>query len=99
VFNTVLDEYELLVSNVLSAHQSGNIPSLKTAVHKIKPVFGFVGLTGVHQQCQEFENLCLSLGAPGDIEKEFVSLKNKLEQSQILLEEERQRLRSFNQNA
>jgi HPt (histidine-containing phosphotransfer) domain-containing protein len=99
VFNTVLNEYEALVSNVLSAHQSGNIPSLRAAVHKIKPVFGFVGLTEAHKQCQQFENLCMSMGGAGDIEKEFASLKNKLEQSQLLIEEEMQRLRSFNQNA
>ena len=47
VFETVLSDYQSLTDNIEYSYSSGNITALKSAVHKIKPVFGFVGLTRV----------------------------------------------------
>ena len=49
IFATVLNDYESLTDNIEYSYSSGNITALKAAVHKIKPVFGFVGLTAVQQ--------------------------------------------------
>src|SRR5882672_6130709 len=78
VFDTVLKEYEVLTNNINSNYTSQNIPALKAAVHKIKPIFGFVGLLSVQQQCQQFENICHSAGSFDSLVNDYGLLKNSL---------------------
>ncbi|HXB31404.1 MAG TPA: Hpt domain-containing protein [Puia sp.] len=98
VFNTVLDEYVSLTDNIEFSHSSGNLAALKASVHKIKPVFGFVGLTSVQQQCQQFEQICSTVSSPDQLSGEFEALKNKIFQSKLLIEEEKKKLELFNSN-
>ena len=84
VFNTVLNEYVLLTDNIEYSYSSGNLSALKAAVHKIKPVFGFVGLTAVQHQCQQFEQVCATVSSPDELAGEFESLKNKIFQCKLL---------------
>jgi HPt (histidine-containing phosphotransfer) domain-containing protein len=98
VFNTVLNDYQSLTDNIEYSYSSGNLTALKAAVHKIKPVFGFVGLTDVQQQCQQFEKICNSAGSPNELAGDFETLKNKLSQSKQILEEEKKKLELFNSN-
>ena len=88
VFNTVI-EYN---------YSSGNLNTLRSAVHKIKPVFGFVGLTAVQQLCQDFEQICSAASSPDQLTSDFESLKNKITQSKQLIEEEKKKLELFNSN-
>jgi len=96
VFETVLNEYEMLTNNIISAYTSKDIPALKAAVHKIKPIFGFVGLLMVQQQCQQFENICHSAPSFDSLVNDFGSLKNSLTKSKLLIEEEKKKLELFN---
>jgi hypothetical protein len=96
VFDTVLKEYEVLANNINSCYTSQNIPALKAAVHKIKPIFGFVGLLTVQQQCQQFENICHSTASFDFLVNDFGSLKNSLIKSKSLIEEEKKKLELFN---
>jgi HPt (histidine-containing phosphotransfer) domain-containing protein len=98
VFNTVLDEYVSLTDNIEFSHSSGNLTALKASVHKIKPVFGFVGLTSVQQQCHQFEQICSTVSSPDQLTGEFEELKNKIFQSKLLIEEEKKKLELFNSN-
>jgi HPt (histidine-containing phosphotransfer) domain-containing protein len=98
VFNTVLNDYQSLTDNIEYSYSSGNLTALKAAVHKIKPVFGFVGLTAVQNQCQQFEKICVSAGSPNELAGDFETLKNKLSQSKQILEEEKKKLELFNSN-
>ena len=96
VLNTVLNDYQSLTDNIDYSFTSGNLTSLRSAVHKIKPVFGFVGLTQVQHLCQEFEQRCTSASAPDQLSGEFESLKNRISQSKQLIEEEKKKLELFN---
>jgi HPt (histidine-containing phosphotransfer) domain-containing protein len=98
VFNTVLDEYVSLTDNIEYSYSSGNLTALKASVHKIKPVFGFVGLTEVQQQCQQFEQICSTVSSPEQLSGEFETLKNKIFQCKLLIEEEKKKLELFNSN-
>jgi HPt (histidine-containing phosphotransfer) domain-containing protein len=98
VFDTVLQDYQTLTDNIEFSYSSGNITSLKSAVHKIKPVFGFVGLTAVQQLCQEFEKICSAASSPDQLSADFESLKNKIIRSKQLIEEEKKKLELFNSN-
>jgi len=96
VFETVLREYELLTNNIHSCYDSRNIPALKAAVHKIKPIFGFVGLNAVQQQCQQFENVCQNTTSFDSLLNDYSHLNNKLIKSKSLIEEEKKKLEHFN---
>jgi HPt (histidine-containing phosphotransfer) domain-containing protein len=98
VFETVLCDYQSLIENIELGYSSGNISALKAAVHKIKPVFGFVGLTAVQEQCQEFEKICGTVSSQDQLAGEFETLKNKIFQSKQLIEEEKKKLELFNSN-
>src|SRR5215468_1599601 len=78
VFESVLKDFPDLTSNIQSCYNSGNISSLKAAVHKIKPVFGFVGLLNIQQQCQQFENICQSASSMEMLTDAFSLLENNL---------------------
>jgi HPt (histidine-containing phosphotransfer) domain-containing protein len=98
VFDTVLKDYQSLTDNIEYHYSSGNLTALRSAVHKIKPVFGFVGLTVIQQLCQDFEKICSSASTPDQLTSDFESLKNKISQSKQLIEEEKKKLELFNSN-
>src|SRR5579862_8172730 len=76
-FNDVLREYDEFVQRILTTYHEGDIAGLKSAVHKIKPLFGFVGLTTHQSQCLQFENGCLAM-TPGQLAEAFAPLEKKL---------------------
>ncbi len=98
VFNTVLDEYVSLTDNIEYSYSSGNLTTLKASVHKIKPVFGFVGLTQVQLLCQDFEKICATVSSVDQLSREFETLKNKIFQCKQIIEEEKKKLELFNSN-
>ena len=57
-FADVAKEYPSLLENIDAAWLAGDVAALKRVVHKIKPLFGFVGLTSIQSQCLHFENAC-----------------------------------------
>ena len=96
VFETVMADYDQLVQHIMAAYASKDIQALKSAVHKIKPVFGFVGLPAVQQQCQLFETICLSAPSFDRISSDFSSLRNKINSSKSIIEAQKTRLEEFN---
>jgi HPt (histidine-containing phosphotransfer) domain-containing protein len=98
VLDTVLKDYQALTDNIEYSYSSGNLTALRSAVHKIKPVFGFVGLTAVQQQCQQFEQICGTVSSPDKLAGDFETLKNKILESKQLIEEEKKRLEIYNSN-
>jgi HPt (histidine-containing phosphotransfer) domain-containing protein len=98
VFDAVLQDFQSLTDNIEFSFSSGNTTALRSAVHKIKPVFGFVGLTAVQQLCQDFEKICGSAISSDQLSGEFETLKNKIIQSKQLIEEEKKKLELFNSN-
>jgi HPt (histidine-containing phosphotransfer) domain-containing protein len=98
VFETVLVDYQSLTDNIEYSYSSGNLSALRSAVHKIKPVFGFVGLTSVQLQCQQFEQICGTVTSPDHLSGDFETLKNKIFHSRQLIEEEKKKLEIFNSN-
>ena len=94
-FSDVLNEYDEFVETINSSFQAENVPALKSAVHKIKPLFGFVGLLSLQAQCQDFENACQQADLPG-LRPSFNLLKDKLIQARSLIRTEQARLEQFN---
>ncbi len=95
-FTDVLQDYVGFVQKIYSSYEQEDIPALKSAVHKIKPLFGFVGLVSIESQCLQFENACQSAPFPG-LAADFVALKNSLIQAKKIIETENERLLLYNE--
>jgi HPt (histidine-containing phosphotransfer) domain-containing protein len=94
-FADVLNEYDEFVGTINSSFQTEDVPALKSAVHKIKPLFGFVGLLSLQAECQDFENACQHTDLPG-LTSSFNRLKDQLIQARSLIRTEQGRLEQFN---
>jgi HPt (histidine-containing phosphotransfer) domain-containing protein len=94
-FDDVLREYDEFVSKIITTYHESDRAGLKSAVHKIKPLFGFVGLTGQQSQCLQFENDCLSMNT-AQLAEAFPPFERSLLEAKAVIEREKQRLAAFN---
>jgi HPt (histidine-containing phosphotransfer) domain-containing protein len=94
-FTDVLNEYEGFVQRIVTSYHENDLQALKSAVHKIKPLFGFVGLTALQSQCLQFENSCLQTEKTA-LEASFNALMEKLTEARRIIEKEKLRLTEFN---
>ncbi|MDO6434177.1 Hpt domain-containing protein [Flavitalea sp. BT771] len=93
-FADVLHEYGPLLQEVMVCYRSGDIPALRSAVHKIKPLLGYVGLTTLQAGCQQFENNCQQDGFPS-LHEDFTALSAGLTTAKSQIEAEKARLTNF----
>src|ERR1700744_720347 len=94
-FADVLKDYDGFVQVILSSYQAKNIPALKSAIHKIKPLFGFVGLLFIQAQCQDFENAC-QRAEFSELADSFNSVKITIFEARSIIQKEKTRLPSYN---
>src|SRR4030095_11856042 len=67
IFATTLTHFDNDLSAVREAYSAGDVATLKKAVHKIKPTFGFVGLTSIQQLCAAFEDICQKAASANEL--------------------------------
>lgn len=96
VFGITLQHYGEDLEAIRQAWVARNLPELKRTVHKMKPAFGFVGLTRVQQECAVFENRCLLAAGPEELKAEYQQIIGTLAASKELLESEYLKLKEFN---
>jgi hypothetical protein len=94
-FTDVLREYDEFVNRIITTYHESDIAGLKGAVHKIKPLFGFVGLTTQQSQCLQFENACLAMTMEQRADA-FAALEKMLFGTKSIIETEERRLAEFN---
>jgi HPt (histidine-containing phosphotransfer) domain-containing protein len=94
-FADVLQDYDDFVQQIISGYEQGDRVALKGAVHKIKPLFGFIGLLSLQAQCQDFENTCLRAD-PTVLAADFNLMKTSFLSVRSLIEKEKARLERFN---
>ena len=94
-FGDVLREYDGFVDRILTSYHEKDRPALKSAIHKIKPLFGFVGLTNIQTLCLQFENSCLDAPFTA-LAEAFPPLEAQLRAARGIIEIEKGRLEEFN---
>lgn len=94
-FGDVLREYDNFVERILTSYHENDRQALKSAIHKIKPLFGFVGLTSIQALCLQFENSCMDAPA-AMLAESFAPLEVQLKQARGIIEKEKVRLEEFN---
>jgi len=97
-FTDVLLEYDGFVQKINTSFHEGDPRVLKSAIHKIKPLFGFVGLTDIQARCVRFENACAEVVSCSALASEYSSLFEQLVRAKAIIQEEQARLVLFNQN-
>ena len=93
-FSDVANEYGPMLQNVVVCYRSGDIRALKSAVHKIKPLLGYVGLTALQNECQKFESNCEQESFPS-LHDDFAALSSGLSSAKAIIDNEKARLLAF----
>jgi len=93
-FADVINEYGPMLQNVLLCYRSGDIPALKSSVHKIKPLLGYVGLTSLQAECQKFEDNCQQESF-ASLHDDFAELSAGLTEAKGRIDEEKARLTAY----
>jgi HPt (histidine-containing phosphotransfer) domain-containing protein len=96
VYAVTLQHFDPDVEAIRVAYAGDSITDLKRAVHKIKPAFGFVGLTDIQQQCKEFEDDCEQATATEDLKNKYKQLLLSLEEGKSVIESEYRKLKEYN---
>ena len=96
VFATTLQHYDPDAEAIYLALVNHNLTDLKRTVHKMKPVFGFVGMLTAQQTCKEFEDLCQSTSDINDIQPASKHLLAVLEEAKQILDAEYKKIKAFN---
>lgn len=92
VFGDTLDELEGALMAFAMAYNAGEVVGLKTAAHKMKPLFGFTGLLSVQDAVGNFENLCGKAVKVEGLSTSYESLLEQVNRSKQVLRSEQKRL-------
>jgi HPt (histidine-containing phosphotransfer) domain-containing protein len=98
VFSVTLQHFDEDFEAIQVAYGGGDISDLKRGVHKIKPAFGFVGLTDIQQICGAFEDACQETTEKEALKVGYKNLVASLEEGKLVLEGEYRKLKDFNAN-
>ncbi|MBX2924082.1 MAG: hypothetical protein KF746_17920 [Chitinophagaceae bacterium] len=85
---------ELLLAQ--ARFHAGDTAGLKKVVHKMKPLFGYIGLNEIMQQFAAFEEVCVKATSITETEKGFNDITSITEQAIQKIEKETRRLKQFN---
>jgi len=75
---------------------SDDTDGLRKVIHKLKPAFGFVGLTSIEEQCREMELLCANGRSLNDLTEKITELLNAMRAGKKAIEDDLQKLIRFN---
>src|SRR5690242_16690856 len=71
-----------------SSSASGDTEQLRKVIHKLKPAFGFVGLTSIEERCREAELLCGSNRSLNDFTGKITELLNAMQAGKKAIEDD-----------
>lgn len=98
VFLVTLQHMDQDVDAIQAAYAAGSVADMKKGVHKLKPAFGFAGLTDIQQCCAQFEELCGQADDLDVLKADYRQLMALLDEGKLILEKEYRKLKDFNAN-
>ena len=96
IFKTTLKHYDEDVDAFKAHFYADNLEELKRTAHKIKPVFGYIGMPVVQECCQDFEDKCEKTGTVGEILPDYEKLLRQLGECKKIIEDDLQKLSEYN---
>jgi HPt (histidine-containing phosphotransfer) domain-containing protein len=78
--------------HIQSCLTSGDTDGLRKVTHKLKPAFGFVGLTSIEEQCGEIEFLCRNDRPLSEFTEKITDLLNAIRAGKKAIEDDLKKL-------
>jgi hypothetical protein len=73
----------------------GNLESLRKLIHKIKPLFGYVGLLKLQTLVQKFEDSCATAANTEELRGKYQELNIMITESVSIIRQELIRMKMF----
>jgi hypothetical protein len=93
VFSGFLQETKKEVEALVNFYNNGNVKGFRQTLHKIKPTFSFVGLTGLTEKCESLISFCDQITDMKLAEPQWTSLSAEFETAFLLVEKELERMK------
>ena len=88
----IIDELKMAEEKALA----GDFTGVRKIFHKIKPLFGYMGLLSVQDFVQHFEDQCGDSVLMSDIQIPYDNIKEIIREALSLVREEHQKLSDYN---
>ncbi len=95
IFDTSVHHLSLELKNAINHYENGDLVALRRVFHKIKPLYGYVGLPTLHDHILRFENKCAEVSDISELRYEFEKIISTIGDSLHILRQELGRMRSF----
>lgn len=96
VFEATVDQLVAEIKLAKSRFHEGDVLGLKKVTHKMKPLFGYVGLDEIMAVFAAFEEKCLSGATITEVEQDFLNIVSLTEDALQKIDKELKRLKQFN---
>jgi hypothetical protein len=93
VFSGFLQETKKEVEALVNFYNNGNVKGFRQTLHKIKPTFSFVGLTGLTEKCESLISFCDQITDMKLAEPQWTSLSAEFETAFLLVDKELERMK------
>jgi HPt (histidine-containing phosphotransfer) domain-containing protein len=78
VFEQYITQAPLQMRAIEDAYNRENIGDFRQMMHKLKPVFSYVGLTHLTKMAETIEKRCLEINDVNEVEQSYNEFKNKV---------------------
>lgn len=95
VFGSSLESLKEELRHFTHAYETCDVPALKKATHKIKPLFGFTGLLHHQELMSRFEHLCSTANSTSNITIQYIEVFDVIKEGKHILKEDYNRLTVF----
>ena len=95
VFNTSLESFDSDLDEVEKAFKTDDLDRLRKAVHKMKPVFGFVGLLQHQEKIGSFEKTCSMVANTAALTPAYDNLLQVFYEGKYIMMDELKRLKAI----
>jgi HPt (histidine-containing phosphotransfer) domain-containing protein len=94
VFEQFLKNYPEQIADVENSFEAGNFELMRQKIHKLKPTFSFVGLTGLTAKSETLEKKCMEQAQLDYISELYADFKKDLNEYIPIVEEEFEKLKA-----
>lgn len=96
IFATTLLHFDGDLQSLQQAYEAADTTSLKKAIHKIKPTFGFVGMPSLQEICQKFEDICQKAATTDELKAQYLQIVPTLAAGKELIADQHNKLKEYN---
>lgn len=95
VFNSSLEILQEELQSIAAAYEASDLPALKKAAHKLKPLFGFTGLLHHQEELARFEHACANGLNSDTLTMYYIEVLEVIKDGRNIVKEEYNRLTAF----